>query len=295
MGLEEDLKALGEKAKGLKESGLAEQATINALVNPFLRALGYDPGNPSEVYPQYPSGFPGVNDKVDYAILKGDKPSIIIECKRVNSSLDSHVKQLSDYYHYSEACFGVLTNGVEYRFYTDFKKLHVMDGDPFLTVSMLSLNKSAVMALERFSKARFSEKNVLVSFEQAKEIRKILEREVSDPTPRGLLRFFADRLPKELFPHKQKNKRTLNYIKPVVQEVLAELVKVDTPSLSQPNLPSLDIVVGGHVRIGPKAKNKAWRGQIAIVLKYHPPGGIQVNYNGQKMWMSAKNVEPVNQ
>ncbi len=295
MGLEEDLKALGVKAKEMKDRGLAEQATINALVNPFLRALGYDPGNPNEVYPQYPSGFPGVNDKVDYAILRGGKPSIIIECKRVKSQLDNHVKQLSDYYHYSEAQFGVLTDGVEYRFYTDRNKLHVMDGEPFLTVSMLSVNKSAVLALDRFSKARFSEKEVLTSFEQAKEMRKILEREVSDPTPGGLLRFFADRLPKELFPHKQKNKRTLNYIKPVVQEVLAELVKVDTPSFSQPESPSSDIVVGGHVRIGTKARNKAWRGQIAVVLKYHPPGGTQVNYNGQKMWMSAKNVEPVNE
>ena len=295
MGLEEDLKALGEKAKEMKDSGLAEQATINALVNPFLRALGYDPGNPNEVYPQYPSGFPGVNDKVDYAILKGGKPSIIIECKRVRSQLDHHVKQLSDYYHYSEARFGVLTDGVEYRFYTDLNKLHVMDGEPFLTVSMLSLNKSAMVALERFSRGKFSEKEVLTSFEQAKVMRKILEREVSDPTPGGLLRFFADRLPNELFPHKQKNKRTLNYIKPVVQEVLAELVKVDTPSFSQPKSPSPDIVVGGHVRIGTKARNKAWRGQIAVVLNYHPPGGIQVNYNGQKMWMSAKNVEPVNE
>lgn len=293
MGLEEDLKALSEKAKDLKDSGLAEQATINALVNPFLRALGYDPGNPNEVYPQYPSGFPGVNDKVDYAILKGGKPSIIIECKRVKSHLDSHVKQLSDYYHYSEAKFGVLTDGVEYRFYTDLNKIHVMDGEPFLTISMLSLNKSAVVDLERFGRDRFSEKDVLISFEQAKVMRKILEKEVSDPTTKGLLRFFADRLPKELFPHKQKSKRTLNYIKPVVQEVLAEFVKVDIPSLSQSNSQSLGIVVGGHVRIGPKAKNKAWRGQIAVVLKYAPPGGIQVNYNGRKMWMSAKNVEPV--
>ena len=274
MGLEEELRALGEKAKDLKDSGLAEQATINALVNPFLRALGYDPGNPNEVYPQYPSGFPGVNDKVDYAILKGGKPSIIIECKRVKSQLDHHVKQLSDYFHYSEASFGVLTDGVEYRFYTDLGKPNVMDTQPFLNVSLLSLNRSVVMALERFTRARFRANEVLTSIEQVKRIRGILEREFSDPTPSGLLRFLADRLPKELFPHKQKNQKTLNQIKPAVQQVLAELFNVTFVADSTKKTPTNSIVVGGHVRIGPKARNKAWRGQIAVVLKYNPPGGI---------------------
>ena len=295
MGLEEDLRALGARAKEMKDSGLAEQATINALVNPFLRALGYDPGNPKEVYPQYPSGFPGVNDKVDYAILRGGKPSIIIECKRVKSQLDNHVKQLSDYFHYSEATFGVLTDGVEYRFYSDLGKTNVMDTQPFLTVDLLSLNRAAVLALERFTDAKFRANEVLTSIEQVKRIRGVLEREFNDPSPNGLLRFLADRLPKELFPHKQKNKKTLNQLKPAVQQVLAELVSITLPSNPTQKTQTDTIVIGGNVRIGPKARNKAWRGQIAVVLKYLPPGSVQVNYNGQNMWMSAKNVKPVDQ
>lgn len=289
MSLDDDLKSLGKKVSDLKDSGLGEQATINALVNPFLRTLGYDPGNPNEVYPEYPSGFPGVNDKVDYAILRGGKPAIIIECKRIGSQLDNHVKQLSDYYHYSEATFGVLTNGVEYRFYADRYKPNVMDGQPILTANLLNLNEPVVMALEKFSRAKFSAKAVLTSIRQSEEIRRILEREFRDPAPGGLLRFIADRLPKELFPHKQKNRKTLNLIKPEVRQVLAELVMVNTPL--EP--PPVGIVVGGKVRIGPKARNKAWRGRIAIVLKYAPPGGVQVDHNGSRMWMSSKNVEPI--
>ncbi len=50
---------------------------------------------------------------------------------------------------------GILTNGVEYRFYTDLKADNIMDEEPFMTLDILYLDKRKVEVLAGFTKARF--------------------------------------------------------------------------------------------------------------------------------------------
>jgi len=52
-----------------------EEATKNALVMPFIQALGYDVFNPLEVVPEFNADV-GVKkgEKVDYAILREGQP-----------------------------------------------------------------------------------------------------------------------------------------------------------------------------------------------------------------------------
>lgn len=49
----ERIQQLKEQAVNLKDCLQTEEATKNALIMPFLRALGYDVFNPLEVVPEF--------------------------------------------------------------------------------------------------------------------------------------------------------------------------------------------------------------------------------------------------
>ena len=58
-------------------------------------------------------------EKVDYAIMDNGEPIILIEAKWCGEKLDKHDSQLFRYFGTSSARFGILTNGLVYKFYTD--------------------------------------------------------------------------------------------------------------------------------------------------------------------------------
>src|ERR1041384_3183290 len=73
-----------------------EEATKNALVMPFITALGYNVFDPTEVTPELHADV-GVKkgEKVDYAILKDGKPIMLFECKNHDADLAVvHASQL---------------------------------------------------------------------------------------------------------------------------------------------------------------------------------------------------------
>jgi hypothetical protein len=66
----------------------SEASTNASLVQPFLTALGYDVGNPDEVFPEHHADFSDkYQNKVDYAILHMGVPVIALESKRVGSAM----------------------------------------------------------------------------------------------------------------------------------------------------------------------------------------------------------------
>jgi hypothetical protein len=150
--------AFADRAKTLKPHIQSEEATKTALIMPFFQqVLGYDVFNPQEFAPEYKANFrSNGNDRVDFAVLSGGVPVILIEAKYVGESLEQHVGQLSGYYAPTEARFAVLTNGLSYRFYSDVIKSNIMDTVPFLDVDLLALDVRAVAELEQFSKNLFN-------------------------------------------------------------------------------------------------------------------------------------------
>lgn len=66
-----------------------EEATKNALVMPFINALGYNVFDPAEVTPELNADV-GVKkgEKVDYAVLKDGEIVMLFECKSVSTNLD---------------------------------------------------------------------------------------------------------------------------------------------------------------------------------------------------------------
>lgn len=78
MDFKDEMKQLGDRVVKLKEQIQTEEATKNAFIMPFLRALGYDVFNPLEVVTEFVSDIgTKKGEKIDYAIFKdglGSKP-----------------------------------------------------------------------------------------------------------------------------------------------------------------------------------------------------------------------------
>jgi len=176
----------------------SEEATKNALVMPFLSALGYDVFDPSEVTPELHADVgTKKGERVDYAVLRDGEPILLVECKSCNQSLDGcHASQLYRYFSVTSARIGILTNGVVYRFFSDLDEPNRMDSKPFFEVDLLDLADAQVVELKKFSKSEFSLDQVLDSASDLKykgEIKKILAQEIADPSEE-LVRFFTSRV-----------------------------------------------------------------------------------------------------
>ena len=82
MDFKDAIKQISDRIVKLKGNLETEEATKNALVMPFLNALGYDVFNPLEVLPEMTCDIgTKKGEKIDYAILKDGQPVILIECK----------------------------------------------------------------------------------------------------------------------------------------------------------------------------------------------------------------------
>jgi len=157
MDFKDQVKQLTERVIRVKDTIQTEEATKTALVMPFLQVLGYDVFNPSEVVPEFISDIgTKKGEKVDYAIMSDAtgqlEPCMLIECKHWKQSLTLHDNQLLRYFHVTKARFGILTNGIIYRFYTDLQQPNKMDEKPFLEINLLDLRDNHVEELKKFSK-----------------------------------------------------------------------------------------------------------------------------------------------
>jgi hypothetical protein len=164
-----------------------EEATKNAMIMPFLSALGYDVFNPTEVTPELNADI-GIKkgEKVDYAILRDGKPIMLFECKQHTADLAKvHASQLYRYFSVTEARFGVLTNGILYWFYTDLDAPNKMDNKPFFEFNLLEFKDSAVEELKKFTKSAFDVNHILTTASELKytrEVKKLLFEQLTNPS-----------------------------------------------------------------------------------------------------------------
>lgn len=195
----DQIKSISQQVSKLREQIQTEEATKNAFVMPFIQALGYNVFNPMEVCPEFTADVPGLKgEKVDYAILLDENPIILIECKWCGSGLENpkHSSQLHRYFHTTLAKFGILTNGIIYRFYTDTEKPNIMDDKPFFEFSLLDFNESIINELKRFSKSGFDPDelgDVARTLLYTKEIKRIMAEQLVDPSPE-FVKFFASQV-----------------------------------------------------------------------------------------------------
>lgn len=163
-----------------------EEATKNALVMPFIQILGFDVFNPFEVNPEFIADI-GIKkgEKVDYAIMKDGEPIIIIECKHHLEKLDPHNSQLFRYFHVCPAKFGLLTNGLVYRFYTDLNDPNKMDDKPFFEFNITELKDAQLIELKKFHKSYFDIENISNTASDLKytnELKTLITSELKNPS-----------------------------------------------------------------------------------------------------------------
>lgn len=163
--MKEKLNCLSLKIDTIKDKIKSEEATKQSLVLPLLNILGYDIFNPEEVMPEVPCDISGKGDKIDYVISIKGKHEMLIECKECHQNLNNHVKQLKKYFVASDARFAILTNGIEYLFFSDLEKPNIMDEKPFRSLDMRNLSNDDVSFLAGFRKGFFNS-NYMVSLSQ---------------------------------------------------------------------------------------------------------------------------------
>lgn len=130
-----------------------EETTKQALILPLLNILDFSPFDPQKVRAEYGANFPGAkaSERVDYALFSGGSPVMFIEAKPYNNKLTNHDGQLSRYFNsIPSVTVAAITNGVEWRFFTDLKLPNVMDTTPFLTVNFDKLDDTDIEQLAKF-------------------------------------------------------------------------------------------------------------------------------------------------
>ncbi len=222
MDFKDEIKMLGERVVKLRDQIQTEEATKNAFIMPFIRALGYDVFNPLEVIPEYTADM-GIKkgEKVDYAIMKDGLPIILIECKWWGENLDIHNSQLFRYFTTTKAKFGLLTNGIQYRFYTDLIEPNKMDEKPFLEFDFTNMKEQIYFELKKFHKSYFDLNNIVNSASELKysnEIRAIMTNELNDPSP-NFVKFFVS----QVYSGKAMEKIMIQF-KEIVKKSLNQLI-----------------------------------------------------------------------
>ena len=198
MELESRLSELAKIVQEHREVLATEEAAKNALVMPFLQALGYNVFNPAEVVPEFTCDVgTKKGEKVDYAICEGGKVSMLVECKPCRSELSlNHASQLFRYFSTTEARLAVLTNGVVYKFFSDIDSPNKMDERPFFTLDLENVRKGDHRILAGFTKSSF---DIDLIVEEASKLKmqslvyRELEREFQDPSE-DLVKLIAGRV-----------------------------------------------------------------------------------------------------
>lgn len=242
MDFNESLKAFSAGILDKIPSIQTEEATKMSLVVPFFRILGYDVFNPDEFCPEFTADV-GIKkgEKVDYAILSNGNPSILIECKWCGEQLSKHDSQLFRYFGVTKAKFGILTNGLIYRFYTDLDEANKMDLTPFLEINISELKESSINELKKFCHDSFDSEKIFSTASELRysnAIKDLLKKEFDDPGDE-LSRFILSGIYDG-----QKNQKVIDKFKPIIKKAIAsyinEIVNQKISSALEPDEPNVE-------------------------------------------------------
>lgn len=247
MDFETALLSLSDKINKTKGNVTTEEATKTSYILPFLNILGYDVFDPTVVVPEFTADIGRKkNEKVDFAIMVDKKPLILIEAKPHTEPLDRHKTQLERYFTVTDSKFAILTNGIEYRFYSDLEKPNVMDKNPFLTMNLLELKDRDIKELEKFKAENFNIDNILNMAGKKKYIngiKNILKEEINNPSDE-FVRVFASKLTNKSL-RQQVIDEFRGYVKQAFSETINDLVsgkinalkeKLNNENYEEPNM-----------------------------------------------------------
>jgi hypothetical protein len=163
--LKEKLTYFVETVTKLRRVIKNEETTKQSLVLPFLQILGYDPFDPTTIIPEYTADFirgGKKGEKVDYGIAVKSELVMLLEVKPANEPLQTHDGQLSRYFNsLPNIKFGILSNGLYYKFFSDLSDQNVMDEHPFYEIDLVNLRERDYRFLEQLMKDKFDAKSLI--------------------------------------------------------------------------------------------------------------------------------------
>ncbi|EHN8829264.1 TPA: type I restriction endonuclease [Enterobacter bugandensis] len=245
MEFTERLNALSNKIKQQIDVINTEEGTKTAFVMPFIHnVLGYDVFDPSEVTPEFVCDIgTKKGEKIDYAIMKNNDVQILIECKKIGEPLNiNHASQLFRYFHVTNARISILTNGQNYKFFTDLDAPNKMDEKPFLEVDLLDIDENIIPELKKLTKSSFDLESIINAAGELKyvsQIKKILHSQLNNPED-DFVKFFASRVYDGILTQKVRDsflnltkKAASQYINDQVNERLKSAITGITPAITE--------------------------------------------------------------
>jgi hypothetical protein len=160
MAFSDDIAKVAEQVRKRAEAVSGEEATKMGLIVPFFSTLGYDVFDPTEVIPEYIADFAikksGQMEKVDYAISISNAIVMLVEAKARDKKPEAHDGQLKRYFNgLRSAKVAIVTNGIEYLFFTDLRHENIMDDEPFFVFNVLNYDQKQVENLKFFHRDNF--------------------------------------------------------------------------------------------------------------------------------------------
>jgi predicted type IV restriction endonuclease len=251
MGFSEDIAKLSEQVRKRADQVNGEEATKMSLIVPFLSTLGYDVYDPDEVKPEYVADFAikkaGQYEKVDYALAINGAIVMLVEAKARGQKVEAHDGQLSRYFNgLLTTKVGIVTNGVEYRFFTDLRDKNVMDKEPFFCFNVLEYNVKDIDNLKLFHRDNFDVASINKYAEEIVYVKAMTQlvgnllRSPSDEFVRFLVTELGTVAPNYEIQSRITGK-VVEKFKPIVKKsIQGSLVELMTRSLSQEILQTND-------------------------------------------------------
>lgn len=215
-----------------------EETTKQALILPLLEILGFNPYDPTKVLAEFAADFPGVKstERVDYALYCNGQPVMFIEAKAHDANLTNHAPQLSRYFNSSlGVTIGAITNGREWRFFTDLINTNVMDEKPFLTIDFTKHKAEELIQLAEFKHDNFHVDKLRFFAEENQYIQQfktVIKKSINE-VDLDFVRYVAQQanIPRQL------NTKFLETIQPFVKQAVEQAIS-DTvvKGLSSPTI-----------------------------------------------------------
>lgn len=244
MVFSDDIAKVSEKVRKRVDAVVGEQATKLSLIVPFIEALGYDVQEPTEVKPEYVADFAikkaGQFEKVDYAIAINGVIVMIVEAKAHDKKPEAHDGQLKRYFNGLLATrVAIVTNGLDYRFFTDLRHENVMDDEPFFSFNILNYDPKQVENLKFFHRDNFDASIIKRHAEEMvylKGMTQLVDTLLRSPSSE-FIHFLVSQL-KNVGPNYaiegNINKKVIEKFKPIVKKsIQGSLVELMTQSINR--------------------------------------------------------------
>jgi hypothetical protein len=176
---------------------IGEMNTRATLIEPVLRALGWDVGDLDEVHREYRRA--ASDNPVDYALLLLRTPRLFVEAKALGGDLDDRrwANQIMGYASVAGVEWVVLTNGDEYRIYNSHATVP-FEQKLFRSISISTDLPKSAETLGLLAKERMKENWIDVLWKSHfidRQIRATLEGLFAAEPDSSLVRLIAKRVP----------------------------------------------------------------------------------------------------